>query len=544
MELKSIPDVKNVKKFGFLDAVKLIIGFAFLLLAMIYTSVVQADGFAGSGKLLIIASIFGCYMALNIGANDVANNIGPAVGSRAVSLFWAIVLAAIFELSGALVAGSDVVMTIKKGIVDSDIIISADTNTFIWVMMAALLGGAVWLNIATFFGAPVSTTHAIVGGVAGAGVAAVGWEIIKWKSLAVIVSSWVLSPFLGGIIAVGLLFFIKKTILFKDDKKSAAKKMVPLLISFMIFSFVTYILLKGFGNILNINFVTAVAISLFVSFLAYFAIKPIITKASDRLPNSRRAVNWLFNIPLVFAAAMLSFAHGANDVSNAVGPLAAIADIVSGGLSNMDANIPFWVMFLGASGIAIGLILYGPKLVKTVGSEITELDQVRAFCIAMSAALTVIVASQLGLPVSSTHTAIGGIFGVGFLREWLLRNTLKEEIELDPKKIHMKAEQKKLEEYKNELESLGKLKKVDPLFVKELITKINEEKRLISRITTHKTHNLEITKIEKKALKAVKKHEFVKRSALKMIIAAWLITVPAVGVLSAMFYYMLRGMML
>ncbi|MDR1554646.1 MAG: inorganic phosphate transporter [Campylobacteraceae bacterium] len=541
MELKSIPDVKNVKKFGFLDAVKLIIGFAFLLLAMIYTSIAQADGFEGGGKLLIIAAIFGGYMALNIGANDVANNIGPAVGSRAVSLFWAIILAAIFELSGALVAGSDVVMTIKKGIVDSDVIVNIDTNTFIWVMMAALLGGAVWLNVATFFGAPVSTTHAIVGGVAGAGVAAVGWGIVKWKSLAIIVSSWVVSPLLGGVIAAGLLFFIKKTILLKDDKKASAKKIVPPLIAFMIFSFVTYILIKGFGNILNVNFTTTILISLIITLLVYFVIKPIIIKASDRLPNSRRAVNWLFNIPLVFAAAMLSFAHGANDVSNAVGPLAAIADVVSGGFSNMNTSIPFWVMFLGASGIAVGLILYGPKLVKTVGSEITELDQVRAFCIAMSAALTVIVASQLGLPVSSTHTAIGGIFGVGFLREWLLRNTLKEEIDVDPKKIHIKSEQKKLEEYKNELESLGKLKKVDPLFIKELMTKINEEKKLISKITTH---NLEVTKIEKKALKAVKKHEFVKRSALKMIIAAWLITVPAVGVLSAMFYYMLRGMML
>ncbi|MDR2427646.1 MAG: inorganic phosphate transporter [Endomicrobium sp.] len=541
MELKSISDVKNVKKFGFLDAAKLLIGFAFLLLAMIYTSIVQADGFAGSGKLLIIAAIFGCYMALNIGANDVANNIGPAVGSRAVSLFWAIILAAIFELSGALVAGSDVVMTIKKGIVDSDAIVGADTSTFIWVMMAALLGGAVWLNVATFFGAPVSTTHAIVGGVAGAGIAAVGWGIVKWKSLAIIVSSWIISPLLGGVIAAGLLFFIKKTILLKDDKKTAAKKIVPSLIVFMIFSFITYILLKGFGNILNISFFTAIAMSFSISLVVYFIIKPLIVMASDKLPNSRRAINRLFNIPLVFAAAMLSFAHGANDVSNAVGPLAAIADIVSGGFSNMNANIPFWVMFMGASGIAIGLILYGPKLVKTVGSEITELDQVRAFCIAMSAALTVIVASQLGLPVSSTHTAIGGIFGVGFLREWLLRNTLKEDIETDPKKIHIESEEKKLEEYKNELESLGKLKKVDPLFIKELITKINEEKKLISKITAH---NLEITKIEKKALKAVKKHEFVKRSALKMIIAAWLITVPAVGVLSAMFYYMLRGMML
>jgi PiT family inorganic phosphate transporter len=541
MELKSISDVKNVKKFGLFDAVKLIIGFAFLLLAMIYTSIAQADGFEGSGKLLIIAAIFGCYMALNIGANDVANNIGPAVGSRAVSLFWAIVLAAIFELSGAMIAGSDVVTTIKKGIVDSEAIINGDTSAFIWIMMAALLGGAVWLNIATFFGAPVSTTHAIVGGVAGAGIAAVGWHIIKWKSLAIIASSWIISPFLGGAIAASLLFFIKKTVLLKDDKKTAAKKVVPILISFMSFAFATYLLLKGFGNIIRVNFYLALTIGLLAGVLTFIIVKPIVVKTSDRLPNSRRAVNWLFNAPLVFSAAMLSFAHGANDVANAIGPLAAIADIINGGFGAINANIPFWVMFLGASGIAIGLILYGPKLVKTVGSEITELDQVRAFCIAMSAALTVIVASQLGLPVSSTHTAIGGIFGVGFLREWLLRNTLKEGIALDPTKVHIESEQKKLEEYKNELESLGKLKKVDPLFVKELITKINEEKKLISKVTEY---DFEVTKIEKKALKAVKKHEFVKRSALKMIIAAWLITVPAVGVLSAMFYYMLRGMML
>ncbi|MDR2635814.1 MAG: inorganic phosphate transporter, partial [Campylobacteraceae bacterium] len=195
----------------------------------------------------------------------------------------------------------------------------------------------------------------------------------------------------------------------------------------------------------------------------------------------------------------------------------------------------------GAAGIAVGLVLYGPKLIKTVGSEITELDQVRAFCIAMSAAITVIAASQLGLPVSSTHTAIGGIFGVGFLREWLMRNSIKDGLITNPKKVKMKLEQKKLEDYKMELESLGKLKNIDPLFIKELITKINEEKRLLARASEI---DIKTTKIEKKAIKTVKKHEFVKRSALKTIIAAWLITVPAVGVLSAIFYYTLRGIML
>jgi PiT family inorganic phosphate transporter len=539
VELKSIKDVRNAKKFSFKDAAKLLISLAFLLLAIIYASMHTGNLSASSSNILIVASIFGCYMALNIGANDVANNLGPAVGSRAVSLFWAIILAAVFELSGALIAGADVVTTIKKGIVDAGLF--SDSQVFIWVMMAALLGSAVWLNIATFVGAPVSTTHAIVGGVAGAGVAATGWNIVQWGNLGIIASSWVVSPLLGGAIAAGLLYIIKKMVLNKQDKKAAAKKVVPILIAFMAFCFSTYLILKGLKTIFSINFSSAVLIGLVIAAAVFFITKPIIIKTSDRLPNSRRAINWLFNIPLVFAAAMLSFAHGANDVSNAIGPLAAIAETLESGLGQMEANIPFWIMFLGAAGIAIGLILYGPKLIKTVGSEITELDQVRAFCIAMSAAITVIAASQLGLPVSSTHTAIGGIFGVGFLREWLMRNSLKEEIVTDHKKIKMKFEQKKLEDYKMELESLGKLKNIDPLFIKELITKINEEKRLIARATET---DIKTTKIEKKAMKTVKKHEFVKRSALKTIIAAWLITVPAVGLLSAMFYYTLRGIML
>ncbi|MDR2790529.1 MAG: inorganic phosphate transporter [Campylobacteraceae bacterium] len=540
MELKSIKDVKNVKKFGLKDGAKLLISLVFLLLAMIYASM-QTDNLSGNaGSILIVAAIFGCYMALNIGANDVANNLGPAVGSRAVSLFWAIVLAAVFELSGALIAGEDVVTTIKKGIVDSSMIL--DTQIFIWIMMAALLGSAIWLNIATFIGAPVSTTHAIVGGVAGAAIAAVGWEVVLWKNLGIIASSWIISPLLGGIIAAGLLYIIKQTILNKKNKKAAAQKVVPFLIALMALCFSIYLILKGLKAVVEIRLLYAVLIGIAIAVGVFFITKPIIFKTSERLPNSRRAINWLFNIPLVFSAAMLSFAHGANDVSNAIGPLAAITEVLHGGFGEMDANIPFWIMFLGAAGIAVGLVLYGPKLIKTVGNEITELDQIRAFCIAMSAALTVIVASQLGLPVSSTHTAIGGIFGVGFLREWLMRNNLREDIlEVDSKKVKMKFEHKKLEEYKTELESLGKLKNIDPLFIKELITKINEEKRLIARATET---DIKTTKIEKKAIKAVEKHEFVKRSALKTIVAAWLITVPAVGVLSAMFYYMLRGIML
>lgn len=540
MDLKTTLNARNVQILLGKSISKLSIGIAFILIAVLYSYFCIEVDFPYGNYMLAAAVFFGCYMALNIGANDVANNVGPAVGSKAISLFWAIILAAIFELSGALIAGSDVVQTIKNGIVDQSYI--TDPEMLVWIMMAALLGGAIWLNIATYMGAPVSTTHAVVGGVAGAGVAAMGFGVIKWLSLFKIVASWVVSPLLGGVIAAGLLYFMKRYILQKEDKKSAAKKIVPILISFMIFAFSTYLLLKGLKNTINIGLINAIIIGLVLAILAYFISKPLVTKTSDRLPNSRRAIGWLFNFPLVFAAAMLSFAHGANDVSNAVGPLAAIVDVLKFGIDGANSgHIPFWVMFVGAAGLSVGLMLYGPKLIKTVGSEITELDQIRAFCIAMAAALTVIVASQFGLPVSSTHTAIGGVFGVGFLREWMMRNTLKYEIEKDPAQVKVETEQKKLEEYKTELESLGKLKKVDPLFVKELITKINEEKRLISKATDS---SFEMTKIEKKAIKVVQKHEYVKRSALKMIVAAWIITVPAVAALSALFYFMLRGMMI
>ncbi|MFV0482404.1 MAG: inorganic phosphate transporter [Campylobacteraceae bacterium] len=539
MELKSINDVKNARNLVFENIIKLLIGLAFIVLAVIYSTTIEI-GFEGGKYMLAAAVFFGCYMALNIGANDVANNIGPAVGSKAVTIGWAIVIAAVFELSGALIAGSDVTETIKGGIVNSSI--TADDQVFIWIMMAALLGGALWLNVATYVGAPVSTTHAIVGGVVGAGIAAAGWEVVYWGSLAKIASSWVVSPILGGVIAAGMLYFIKRTILQVDDRQKAAQKIVPILMALMSFAFIVYLSMKGLKSLIKVDLVMALIVGAIVAVATYLVAKPLVKKTSERLPNSKRAINWLFNFPLIFAAAMLSFAHGANDVSNAIGPLAAIVEVLQQGVVGVKSgHIPFWIMFLGALGLSVGLILYGPKLVKTVGTGITELDQIRAFCIAMAAAITVIVASQLGLPVSSTHTAIGGIFGVGFLREWLMRNEFKKEVVRDPTQVHIETEQKKLEDYKNELESLGKLKNVDPLFIKELIKKINDEKRIISYITTE---DLEVTKIEKKALKAVKKHEYVKRSALKMIVAAWVITVPVVGVLSAMFYFMLRGMML
>ena len=535
MELQSIKDVKNVEGFGINDLMKLLGAVVFILLVIWYVSTLSNE--LPNKNILIIAAIFGGYMAINIGANDVANNVGPAVGAQAITIFGAVIIAAIFEAAGALIAGGNVVSTIKNGIIDTKMV--SDTNTFIWLMMAALLAGAIWLNLATAFGAPVSTTHAIVGGVAGAGVAAAGFDVVHWSKLGEIVFSWVLSPFLGGIVAAAFLMFIKKSVIYQDNMQEAAKKIVPWMIAIMTWSFGTYIILKGAKQLIKMNFLSAAGISFILAIATYFLVKSSLHR-SESLENSRESINRFFNIPLIFSAALLSFAHGANDVANAVGPLAGIYDALTTGGISSKTGIPIWVMLVGASGIVVGLALYGPKLIKTVGSEITELDQIRAFCVAMSAALTVIIASQLGLPVSSTHIAVGAVFGVGFLREYLMRNRVKE-TEEDLKQRKLDEEMNRLEEYKHSLESMGKLKKVDPILVKTLMSKINEEKAIIKNIYEGE---LELSKIEKKAIKAVRKHELVKRSALKMILAAWLITVPASALLSAIFYFMIRGMLL
>ncbi len=542
MELKHYPDVKRARKFDIKDAGRIFIALLFILGVMIYVSIYSSG--IENRTLLIIAAIFGGYMAMNIGANDVANNVGPAVGSGAISLMGAIIIAAIFEAAGALIAGGDVVGTIKKGIIDPNLI--ANTQTFIWLMLAALLAAAIWLNLATAIGAPVSTTHSIVGGVMGAGIAAAGFSIVSWGTMGKIAASWIISPVLGGMIAAGFLYLIKRNVIFKENKIEAAKKWVPIYIAIMSWAFSSYLIVKGIKHIIKVPLPLAISIGFIIAAIIYLFVKPLIAKKANELANERESINTLFTIPLIFSAALLSFAHGANDVANAVGPLAGINDAIMSGEFGKKAPIPLWVMLVGALGISIGLALYGPKLIKKVGSEITELDQIRAFCIALAAAITVIVASALGLPVSSTHIAVGGVFGVGFLREYLMKleereKKSEEELIKEFKEAHLEKELEKLREYERALESLGDPKKADPFVVKALIEKINREKAVIAKLVDGE---IKLTKIEKKALKAVKKYELVQRSALKMIVAAWLITVPAAAVLAAMIYFMIRGILL
>lgn len=388
----------------------------FLVAVTIFATLVVSDG--PLAIYAIVGAVVAGYLALNIGANDVANNMGPAVGGKALPMAWALVIAAVCEAAGAILAGGDVVSTVSKGI----IMPPADLGTvnFILVMTAALFAAAVWINLATVIGAPVSTTHSIVGAVLGSGVAAAGFGVVAWPTLGAIAASWVISPVLGGLVAAGLLGLIKVTILFRLDRIAAARTWVPVLVGLMSGVFTLYMLSKGLSRVWNPSGQTALSLATVMALGGWLVAYPWVARRAAVMENRRKEVSRLFVLPLICAAGLLSFAHGANDVANAVGPLAAIVSAAQTGSATAgDVALPLWVLAIGALGISLGLALFGPRLIRTVGEKITKMDAIRAYCVAQAAAITVLGASTLGLPVSSTHIAIGGIFGVGLLREIL-----------------------------------------------------------------------------------------------------------------------------
>ncbi len=508
------------------NTLKMLLGAGFAVAVAFYAN--SIIGQASHGGFLVLAAVFGAYMAMNIGANDVANNVGPAVGSGALTIGGAIIIASIFEASGALIAGGDVVGTIKKGIIDPSAF-GNDPMVFVYAMSAALLAAALWLNLATWLKAPVSTTHSIVGGVLGGGIAAGGFTIVSWGTMGKIAASWVISPVLGGVIAAIFLYVIKSQIIFKEDRLSAAKKVVPILVALMAAAFITYLTVKGLKKVWPVivdtlsflpqtkkpTFLIALMFGGIGAAITFIIVKPRIAKKVIGMEVTRESINLLFTIPLIFAAALLSFAHGANDVANAVGPLAAVYDALTTHGVSTKAAIPLWVMVVGGVGISIGLALFGPRLIKTVGSEITELDQMRAFSIMMAASITVVIASQLGLPVSSTHIAVGAIFGVGFLREWL------DSKEMGAKQEKLRVEVEKQNRLKAELSDL----KTD-----------EDYKRQVDLM-----ESLKVQKKKVKSLKRKLRENYVKRGMVKKIVAAWIITVPAAAVLSAIIFFVLKG---
>ena len=424
-DLKRLEYTSNQTIFRLSNWYTVLVAILFLLLTGICVDFFISDKIDNK-ILLIIAAVIGGYMALNIGANDVANNMGPAVGGKVLTITTAVIIAAICEAAGALLAGGDVVKTVSKGIIMVDSSIS--TENFRYLMLSALLSAALWINLATILNAPVSTTHSIVGGVLGAGLAAAGMNIVNWLTMSKIAASWVISPVLGGIIAASFLFFITTKIINKKDKVNAARKWIPVLIAVMAAAITAYMTIKGFKKVYKASIVEIISYTIFVAVVTFIFSKPWTNKKLLSLKNEKKDIYTLFNFPLIIGVALLCFAHGANDVANAVGPLAAIVSTFND--TNEIASkvsIPFWVMFIGAIGISFGLLLFGPKLIKTVGQKITRLNAPRAYCVAISSAITVLIATTLGLPVSSTHIAIGSIFGIGFLREFL-ENPNKQKI--------------------------------------------------------------------------------------------------------------------
>jgi len=378
---------------------------------------------------LIIATMLAFYLAINIGANDVANNMGPAVGAKAISIWGAIILAGIFEASWAIIAWWDVVNTIKGGIINASMI--DDPKIFIGIMLATLFGSALWINIATYTKSPVSATHSVLGWLVGAGIFAIGFSAINWMMIWQIIASWIISPILWWLIAAFFLWSIDSTIIQRESRHDAVQKWVPIYIAIMAGSFTGYLIMKWLWQIISVDITTAWIFSVWVSITVYIGVKKILVKFSGFFKNSKKSINRLFNIPLVFSACLLSFAHGANDVANAIGPFAAIYETITIWEMAWDAWVSIWIMMIWALGLAIGLWVYGSTLIKTVGNEITKLNQIRAFCVAISAAITVIIASFLWLPVSSTHIAIWWILGIWFFRGWQKRRKWKDKEYVD-----------------------------------------------------------------------------------------------------------------
>ncbi|MDH5544248.1 MAG: inorganic phosphate transporter [Gammaproteobacteria bacterium] len=370
---------------------------------------------------LILAAVFGLFMAWGIGANDVANAMGTSVGSRALTIKQAIIIAAIFEFLGAFLAGGQVTKTIRKGIVDSELM-SSSPELLVYGMLASLLAAGLWLLVASMKGWPVSTTHSIVGAIVGFAAVGIGFEAVKWAKVGSIVASWVVSPLLAGTIAFLLFMSVQRLILDTDNPLKNAKRYVPVYMFFVGFIVALVTLFKGLKHVglettLEQNYLIAMVIGGMVSVGGVFFIRRLdIDLQADRKFHFAN-VEKVFGVLMMVTACAMAFAHGSNDVANAVGPVAAIVGIVeSGGQVAQQSAMPLWVLGLGGVGIVLGLAMYGRKVIATVGTGITDLTPSRGFAATLAAATTVVLASGTGLPISTTHTLVGAVLGVGLAR--------------------------------------------------------------------------------------------------------------------------------
>ncbi len=369
---------------------------------------------------IALAAIFGIFMAWGIGANDVANAMATSVGSKAITIKQALIIAAVFEFAGAYLAGGQVTETIRSGLVDMDAF-SAQPMLLVWGMLASLLAAGTWLLIATQRGWPVSTTHTIVGAVVGFAAVGVGVDAVNWSTVATTATSWVFSPVIAGVVAFLIFMSIQKLVMNTRNPLQNAIKYGPFYLFMVGFVLSLLTIKKGLKHVGlhldgGMDLLLSVVIGVAIALLGRFLISRVQfdEKAEKRFHYAN--VEKIFAVLMVFTASSMAFAHGSNDVANAVGPMAAAIDVAQSGVMAAKSSVPAWVLLVGGIGIVIGLGTYGYKVIQTVGHKITELTPTRGFSAEIATAMTVVMASYTGIPVSTTHTLVGAILGVGFAR--------------------------------------------------------------------------------------------------------------------------------
>jgi len=370
--------------------------------------------------LLFLTICFGFFMAWGVGANDVANAMGTSVGAKAITVKQAILIAMVFEFSGAYLAGGEVTSTIRKGIIDPELL-SGQPELLVYGMMSALLAAGIWLFIATAYGWPVSTTHSIVGAIVGFASVGISVDAVNWVKVGNIGASWVVSPVLAGTVSFFLYMSVRRFVFDTADPFVSAKRVIPFYIFMAGFVISMVTMIKGLKHVgLDLSFQQSLLYSTVVAGLvsvigvvALTRIKAAVTSSSHDIVNIER----MFGILMLFTACAMAFAHGSNDVANAIGPLAAVNSIIeSGGDIVQKARIPSWILLLGGAGIVAGLAIYGYRVMRTIGTHITELTPSSGFAAELAAATTVVLASAYSLPVSTTHTLVGGVLGVGLAK--------------------------------------------------------------------------------------------------------------------------------
>jgi PiT family inorganic phosphate transporter len=369
---------------------------------------------------IVLAALFGIFMAWGIGANDVANAMATSVGSKALTIKQAILVAAVFEFLGAVLAGGEVTSTIRKGIVDAELL-SGTPELLVYGMLAALLAAGTWLLIASHKGWPVSTTHSIVGAIVGFAAVGIGVEAVHWEKVGTIVMSWVVSPVTAGFIAFLIYLSVQWLILRREDPLDRAKRFVPVYNFLAAFTITLVTILKGLKHVglkisLGDAYLLALAIAVVIAIIGGIAIRRIQPNRKAEKKDHFYTVERVFGVLMVVTACSMAFAHGSNDVANAIGPLAAVISVASTGAVSAKASLPLWVLMLGGGGIVIGLATYGIRVISTVGKKITQLTPSRGFAAELAAATTIVIASGTGIPISTTHTLVGAVLGVGVAR--------------------------------------------------------------------------------------------------------------------------------